>query len=438
MALASTPTLLSLDRYAQIMGINPVHFNRGSSDNSDNTVFPLSGNNCNDLWAKYSWQNADSVSWEELAVEIANAEDEIASIIGYYPAPKWIAQEVTPFERHHRRDLWRFYGRGVRGERVSVQCKFGKFIQGGQRGVTLVGTATVLGGTLVYSDVDGDGYDETATITLATTLTDACEIKVYFAGHSGVQEYEIRPARTKTIAGGNVVLTFYAWQLFDPDLWEEFPPSPDGRLTAINIYTAANYVQSVDVYREFNDFSQTAATFYWESRPTNLTVDSFCTSCSGTGCPACSLTSQDGCLHVRDTELGIVVPVPAEYDADNAQWSQSVFTICRDPDLVKLYYYAGEYDNRWLAGNRCDPLSQFWAQTIAWLATARLERPVCSCGNLAALYKKLQLDLALVDDTSYNVDPTDLANPLGTRFGEVQAWRRINKLVGRRVKGGVF
>ena len=26
MAIASTPTLLSLDRYAQIMGINPVHF----------------------------------------------------------------------------------------------------------------------------------------------------------------------------------------------------------------------------------------------------------------------------------------------------------------------------------------------------------------------------------------------------------------------------
>jgi hypothetical protein len=414
--------------YARILGINPVHFNQSSG----NTVFNLT-NQCSDVWPQHSWQNADMVSREDLSRSILDAEEDIARELGFYPAPKWIAQEVHRIPRHHRRDIWKQGGRNVRGARVSVTTRYGKFINSGQRGTTLVGTATVAGGTLVYSDADGDGVNDTATITLATALTDECEIKMYFTGQAAAPEWEIRPARSVTIAGGNVVLVFDSWLLIDPDLWEVYP-TPAG-FTAIDFETGGNFVTSVDVYREFNDFSQTSATFFWEPAPRTL-IGNLCNQCGGSECPACSLTEQDGCAHPRDNEKGIVIPVPATYDADTGQWDQVAFTECRDPDQVRLYYYAGDYSNRWLSGLTCDPLDPYWAQPIAWMATARLERPFCSCGNVVALSRHLQQDLAFSGEFSHQMDLTTLGNPFGTRRGEVLAWNKVARIRGNKRLGG--
>ncbi len=168
MARASTPTLLSLDRFASIFGINPVHFNGGDGDSI--AIFKLQGT-CNDFWPQYNWQYNDRLSREELARAIYSAEEDLARVLGYYPAPQWIAQEVHKFDRHYRRDLWSSGGLNVRGARKSINLRYGKFIQAGQRAVTLVGTATTAGLTLVYSDPDGDGFDELVTITLPTTLS---------------------------------------------------------------------------------------------------------------------------------------------------------------------------------------------------------------------------------------------------------------------------
>lgn len=62
LALPLKPTLLSLPYYAQIMGINPVHFQGAAGDD----VWPAGGV-CGDVWPRYSWQYADRVSHEDLA-----------------------------------------------------------------------------------------------------------------------------------------------------------------------------------------------------------------------------------------------------------------------------------------------------------------------------------------------------------------------------------
>ena len=156
------------------------------------------------------------------------------------------------------------------------------------------------------------------------------------------------------------------------------------------------------------------------------------------------MTTQNGCLHVRDAERGMVVPEPATYDEDLGQWSQEAFEECRDPDFVKIWYYAGATDQRWLSGaNAVDPLPRKWANAIAWMATARLERPFCSCGNVMALCRKYQQDLAAVSATdkqaqSYNVDPVTVQQcPFGTRLGEVLAWQMVRNERGRVIRGGV-
>lgn len=411
-------TLLSLPRYARIMGINPVHF--AGAVGID--VFPLKNNHCSDVWVRESYQYSDHVSHRDLAQSIYDAEWEIARVLGYHPAPRWTSKEM------HRYPPSLPTSRRVYGP-VGINARYGKIIQAGRRAVTLVGTATVAGGSLVYQDNDGDNFYETAQITLATSLSDVCEIKVYFTGKDGRQEWEIRPHRSKEISGGFVVLTFDSWLFIDPELLGAYPTSAD--FEAVNVETTANYVTSVDVYREYTDSTVASAEFSWSGNGGFGSLWPTAGSCcSGDGCCAvCGTTTQSGCMGIKDTEAGIVVPYPATYDSDAGVWNGAAWSLCDTAAQVKLWYYAGDVDEYFLRGDSCEPLSDFWAQTIAWIATCRLEREFCSCSNVNALADNLREDLSRSgSEASYQIDFSLLGNPFGTRRGEVMAWKRISRL----------
>lgn len=422
MARASAVTLLSLDDFAKVMGINPAHFNGAANSN----VTPVVDNACNDIWPQYSWQAGDRVSREDIAQEIANTEQDIADYIKYFPAPMWIAQENHPYPRHHRPDVISVGGYDVRGYHKSVNTKYGYIIAPGQRAVTDLGDSNV-----TLSDADKDTYKETATVSIATTLTDECEIKVYFSGHGGEQEWEIRPARTKAISGGIFTATFWAWQLIDPKLWEALP-TVEG-FAAIDWTDSDNIVDSVEIYREYNDTTATTAEFYWEPKTIPLNWQSALNcGCGGVGCEACTLTTQTGCLHIRDAESGIAVPEPASYSS--GVWGATSWSVCRDPDFVKIWYYAGYWSDRKRRSEVCEPLSRWWHQIIAYMATARLERPFCSCHNLTALAQWLREDLSMIGETvSYATPEEILSNPFGTKRGEVMAWSKLSKLTKKRM-----
>ena len=417
-------TLLSLPRYAQIIGVNPAHFQGALGEE----VFPLGSNACNDLWPRHTWQQPDRISHEDLAYAIQDAEIEIAQVLGYFPAPYWIAQEVHYWQRIYRQDMQRISGKDITQRRVGYQTKFGKVISPGQRAVTLIGTATVAGASLVYSDADSDGFVDRATVTMTTTETNICSLKVYFAGESGNQEWEIRPERSKSISGGVATFIFPAWLFIDPDIQSAYPTTEGFR--GINLSTTANYVTSVDVYKEYTDTTGQSAEFYWEP---SAQIE-WCTVCSGTGCAACTLTSQAGCIHIRDAESGLVVPTPATY-ADGA-WTGSAFAVGRDPDEMKIWYYAGALDNLNLRGSTCKVMPPRMERAIAYLATARLERPMCSCSSVTGLYHKLQRDLAFADASgSYQINDDDVGNTFGTKAGEIYAWRYIQNTAEHVLKG---
>lgn len=406
-------TLLSLPRYARIMGINPVHF-AGAVGLS---VWPLRNNHCSDVWVRESWQYSDHIGHRDLAQAIYDAEWEIARILGYHPAPRWIAKEMHRFP-----PISGHYAPSAR----PVNTSFGKIVQQGRRAVSLIGTATSVGGSLSYLDLDGDGVVDTARIVLATALSDRNEIKVYFTGQDGAQEWEIRPARAKEISGGNVTIDLDAWLLIDPELLAAYPTDEDWE--AINIETTANYVTSVDVYREYTDTTLASAEFFWEGNGYGSIWPVGC--CSGVGCcTVCGSTSQEGCLAIRDVDAGVVVPVPATYDDDTAVWNSAAWSVCDRPGQVKLWYQAGDLAEYYLRGDSYEPLSDWWAQTIAWVATCRLEREFCSCSNVNALADNLRQDLAYSgQDFNYQNDFELLGNPLGTRRGEMMAWKRISRL----------
>ena len=423
-------TLLSLPMYAKILSINPLHFSRGSTPGLDPTVMPDRG--CNSLWFKYDWQHYEQVSWMSLAESIHTAEKEIADLIGWWPAPVWIEEEVHQYPRPFMRDA---YGSGIdiRGQYKSIAARYGKFIQPGTRAVSLEGTATTGGGSLSYTDEDGDGFYETASIVFPTTLTNVSEIKVYFSGQSGAMEWEVRPPRSKEISGGFVTFIFDSWLLINPELYEDFPTS-DG-IQAIDVSTVANFVATVDVYREYTDTTTTSARFYWEQGiPQSLGM--VCATCGGVGCYVCGYIVQDGCLGARHPVRGVLVPAPGVYDTDNSVWGKSTWAECREPDIVKVWYKSGELAQEYIQGRTVDPLSLFWAQTIAWLATARLERPFCGCGSVEKIVNDLQTDMLLnTSDTSYFVTSEVMNCPFGTRKGEVMAWRRIKHFVKNKRLG---
>jgi len=261
---------------------------------------------------------------------------------------------------------------------------------------------------------------------MATTLTDVREIKLYYTGHSGELEWEVRPVRSKRISGGNVIIILDAWELIQPDLYEVFPTS-DG-FDAIDVSDITNYETSVDVYREYNDTSLASSQFIWENDLIGI-----CATCGGTGCEDCTPVTQDGCLTIRKYEAGIVTPFPADYT--DGSWTATTWTECREPENVKLWYYSGLVANDYTQNRSYDPLSLEFAKAIAWLATARLDRPLCGCGNIEMISKELQTDVALREPrgVAYYVTPDGMTSPFGTKIGEIRAWRIVSKLAKRRL-----
>jgi len=404
-------TLLPLATYARVMGINPVTFAGATAV----TVFPVT-NSCTDIWPRHAWQHADIVSREELAYEIANVEHEIAQVAGYYPAPNWTVKESHPWPKYHRNDNLYSLSYGYK----TRQLDHGKLIRQGRRAVTLIDDDVAV----VYSDPDGDGFSELATVTVAgTTLTqaDAQKIGVYFIDEDGAQEWQVRPLKSVTVTAGTLVITLDSWLLIDPDIDGAYPT--DTGYSATNISTITNFVRLVDIYSEDVSTTEYSTVFYWE--PLDV------------GACDLELQTQNGGFTVNDPDLGIITPAPATLSAGDytvAAWAQ-----CIEPSRFEVWYQSGDRSRQYVNGTALEPMSNWWAQIIAWMATARLERPACSCGNLTALTTWLQEDLSRIgSETSYQGRDDVLNCPFGTRRGEVKAWEKIRRVSEQIIQGAAL
>ncbi|TRO54470.1 hypothetical protein E2P63_01200 [Candidatus Bathyarchaeota archaeon] len=446
MARSDIQTILSLDQFAAIWGLNPLHFNGARLPQSTDGVEPYTttypyqsqtqtqpGLNHRPIWHQYNWQDGSSMSREDVAQQIAVAERDIADFIGYWPAPVWIAQEVHKYPEPYRREYFGI-GKDVRWQSKGIKTKYAKVIQAGRRSTTLIDTATVAGGELVYSDPSSLGFNSLATITVATTLTNECEIKLYFTDKSGVPTWEIRPLKSVSISGGFVTITLDSWLLFDPDLVEAVPMS---EITAIDANDSDSYVTSVEVRREYTDFTQASAQLIWERQPAETWPQVFsCTSCGGTGCEVCSMISQDACVTIKNAENGFLGPaVAATYDSDDERWEKTSPTQCREPDQVKVWYYCGDYSQPWLRGETCNPLDNTMARMIATLAMSRLQSTPDTSGGLSEILEYWHRDTAETLEGSTVFTPPDvLANPFGTRRGEVMVYKTLSKMRERKLQ----
>lgn len=409
MARAQTPTKLSLTRWAAIMQINPIHF-EGVYVNTPTT--------CAQPWTQYGYQANDRVGREELAKAIAEAETDIETYLGFNLAPVWEVDEWVTTVRSARPELTNVTGRDLRGYAQPAQTKKGYLISGGIRSKEPIAA----GAAVTYTDEDGDGYKETATITAATSLTNECDLTLYFpqddpsVPEAAMDEWEIRDFRA-TIAGGTLTIKARREQFVLPNVQERFIiPSDDTHLRGVDGADDAKFITTVDVYRTYND-PQRQVQFLWE--PTG------CGECGGGGCAMCSYAVQFGCLSGRDNpRLGIVAYHPATWNADTLTFDSAGWAVGRQPDMVRLWYYSGYQEK----GRGCltRQMAPKFERIVAYYAAALLDRPVCSCNNVKAFIDQYQVDYAAtVTEKGKRLNQSEFTNPFGTRYGQLYAWRRL-------------
>lgn len=417
-------TLLPLDQYARIMGLDPVHFFGAAGA----TFFPLLPNSCEDVWVRESWMFADQVSLMELANEILLAEKDIANFLGYWPAPTWVPSETVQYPSYYRSG-WYGNGRNANGNWKALETRWGKIIEVGRR----VATAIELDAAVVYSDEDGDGFTETATITVTFASaddipSDLSRVGIYYAGYSGVPEWEIRTPRSISVSGLDLIIVADVWLMIDPSLTTMYPTT-DG-YEVVNIEEPTSFVATVDVYEEGVDTTAAAVEFRWE--PNAAYGCGSCAACNG-------LALQTACAWVIDGESKLVGAAPAVYNETDAAWQQTAFSFCREPDTAKVWYRAGVQGASYLQGTSNYQLDDYMAVTVAYLATSRLQRAYCACGNAAKLADWLQEDLALSNEAGTHLLEFSLTNnPFGTMRGEIMTYHRLAHLNQRQIDAAVI
>lgn len=334
MAISQVRTLLPLDEYARIMAIpgwvfnqmnHPVQEKRGCED-----VLLQSG---------YTGDPNQLTGRDEIAMAISMAERKIADFLGFWPTPTWVIREQHSYATQSTTHL------------PLLHTNWGWLISAG----TEAWERLAAGVTVNYVDEDGDGVNEQAYLTIATTV-DPCELAVVPPGRNPMRrEWRIRPLTWSTPVAGTVGLHGYSWLFTDPDLWLT---TDDGTLG-----NAANHLATVDVYRHYNKTFPTQAQYQWLPGANECSTNATCT-------PVC----QSACVVVSRERVGQFYARPATWSGgawNNAHWAGTGL-----PDELFIWYYSGYRDP---TRQRCETMGQQLKTAIVRLANCYLPEIPCGC-----------------------------------------------------------
>lgn len=402
--------LLSLEEWRKSIGYNPWHFWGLSGQKA-----PVNSS-CNSVVKQYSWQGADSSGRAEIENAIVSAEQRIAPHLGFSPAPHY-ASAVLPYPRHPNPTIRRYGYAGSDGRWETLYLPEGKVIGMGIKALTTIGDANV-----TLSDLDGDGLKETFTVTIASTLTDASQIRVFFNstdrydGSAIGDTWEIRPVNV-SISGGNIIVKGNTWLICKPVKYQGF--STD----AIDPVVESNFASSLTIAREYLNpngltYDDAQAVLIWETSP----YPSFATIFGDPASYAYAIARAG----VRNAEQGIITIGEAIYDTTTGEWQAvpwySSTNRWTPPDRVLVRYLAGEQR----VNNQMEASMN---GIVSRMACAELQQRICACDTANRSIYHWQFDLARSagsNDEAYTmVSGEDLRNPLGTKRGQVYAWKDI-------------
>jgi hypothetical protein len=385
--LANYP-LLPLDTFRSFLQWSPWHF------------FQIGGgkvpvnSQCNTVVYEYGWQNGQTIGRSEMLEKIAYAEEKIASYLRYDVAPRY--HDETQMWESHNPATYYYPAWSV----MTLQWGYVQAV--GVQTLTSITSAAV-----TYSSQFNNGLNDTFSLSFATTVTDPNEIALYFAaadrydGSDASDKWRIRPVQV-SITGGIATVRGPAWLLVKPVLY--------GNPLAAQLAPddTANFVTTLEAYRLWTDGTSTDAA----TSPGVIGYDKGYCNCGATeGQIAATAT-------IRDSATGIVS-------------LSSCTSICGCPAHAQVRYVAGLP----LVNGQMNP---FWAEVVSMVTLAELPGPICACKEANKRIEHWQVDLARTGaGESYGmISGEDLNNPLGTRRGHVEAWKRIAQL--RNMRGFSF
>ena len=421
--------LLPLETLRAAIGYHPFHF-WGLA----NATAPIRSN-CNDALYQYAWQDSQQIGRADMLAAIETAERKLTDALGYAPAPRYV--DVTqPYARYLNPMEWRANSADANGRWASADVHDGYIENVGVETLTSIGSANV-----TYSDSDGDGVNDTFVATIATSVTDADNIAVYFGAGDRLdsepvgEKWRIQPVSV-SISGGTATIRGRAWLLVKPLAYEGVSA------TVLDPSTSTNFVTSIAVYeRKTNGDGTTTDTaqgvFTWETPPFprwSLCCGTTNANYNGSSTDPASIATIIARVGIRDARRGLLIPGTAAYDASTAQWNAVAWGTARPPDTITLRYLAG-YPLEGATGSK--RMARVMQDMVVRLAIAEMARPICACDTANREWYRWQQDLARTnkDDELYTVSPQDLNNPFGTRRGHVWAWRQVLNLHQKR---GVF
>jgi len=319
---------------------------------------------------------------DEVALALDNAVSKIVDYLGYYPRPVWVTNEIIPLHWSNPYQL------------QTLQTRYKHLIEFGSRGTTLIGASQ----PVVYSDSDGDGVNDTATITIATTVTDTSEVQIFFRVADGApaaadELWEIEPT-TVSISGGSATIVASRALFVKPSTIWAVPYTFDaGNLDTphyADIALAADFVTSVDVYRVYNDTTNAV----------QLVSDDIYINCD---CGSITSTVSAAGARITNKRLGIFEVRPTACGCNGFVES------------VKVNYRAGLA----LVRGATDPTL---AEAIIRFANTHFGQQPIGLSN--RVNEKWMYDRSAEDRDL--LTPDVIHNPFGIQRGSVFAWRTIN------------
>lgn len=347
------PTLLTLLEFTEFVQWNPYPFSQINRDSNNNLIFGTRDSKCNRCSFNSAYQQHEWLSRNEVGEAILQAEELFFSLTGYHPAPKFITQETVQVTRPSEQFQWQGWAT-PRGEYKAIRTH-SKYVQSvGTEVLTYVADSAV-----TLSDSDGDGINDRFTVTQAMPAgTVAGEVAVFFITLDRLGRpldiMEIKPI-VVSMSGVTATITGNSYQLVLPSYQYAAVPSE------LAYDDASIYATQLAVYRRTIDTTDTGQ-LIWDT--------AYCPS------PPCQYVASTACFGIRDALMGWIVPQPASYDADLAQFVANYPNEAnRAPDRVKVNYYAGypRQDN-----GRMDRLH---ARIISLIAIGLLPNRIGSCGT---------------------------------------------------------
>lgn len=400
MANTTTQTILSLDRYAEIMGINPVAFNQGS-------MYPrcyTTCKECDQVWYQYAFQNPSTFSREELALLISQVEREVSRFLGAPLVPTYTSQ-YFPFKVHSAAGF-----STKRLERDYVPVHLGRYFSSlnGPLAYTKVKTVS-LGDDMEILDSSDATYDSAngncpdhiqITVPLAD-LPDGVEytdLRVSYADRYNSPKWEIA-VFDREISGDNALLKVKPWLAGKRSLIELYQVADDGScdVPELNMLSRDSYAESLDIFYQYHDIEEPIATFHHKEPsqfPTSETTDGYAV--------------------VDPSRKNFALAYPAQWDDTLSSWVQN--TACGSTDFsgVTVRYWHGYNGD----------ITPF-ERAIAHIVTARIPENVCGCScDREEWWRMWQQDMLMrtPDGAAYIPTVAVQESVFGQRRGEVDGY----------------